>query len=296
MQHYYRHLKRVGCYNLILLLSLWWSPPPPTYSLYTPLILKPTCPPKKGLAYAYPIEQVDTVINDLCVSGTLRKWWHTGLTIPLTYIPALCCLGEAYQHFLTYFDPNYDGLLLVANEPDQEEQGNMSPMETAQLFIGVHNYCANCQLIGPGIASDETDGVWLLSFLQHYLALGGQLEWIVYWDSHQYISYEHAWTAYLIYGQGQCSSSICLIQWELNRRLDILNEVLPPKPLWVSEIGACDVWDSTWIRAQLDVLNNREDVVGYNIFISSVYKPFYQCSYRYETNGVLNSYGYGISE
>lgn len=298
MRHINSHAKRLDSRYLITLIFLWLSPQQPEYTLHLPMVSEPTCPPKKGLAYAYPIESITQVIDDLCVSGTLRKWWHTGLDIPLSYIPSLCCSGEAYNHFITYFDQNYNGLLLVANEPDQSEQGNMTPLETAQLFVDVHNYCPNCQLIGPGIASDETDGQWLLAFTQHFLAMGGQLDWIVYWDSHHYISYGHALSAYYVYGNGQCNTSdgLCLVTWELGRRLDVLHEVLPYKPLWVSEIGACDTWDENWIKVQLQLLNSRTDVIGYNVFISNVNKPFYPCLYRYENDGVLNDYGIGIHE
>lgn len=281
---------------------------------YLPLIVQPDgCfvrPGKKGVAFSYPYWEFEQIYDDLCLSAnpTIRTWWPAVGPEWVTkgvFLPNLW--GETnFNAFVSNVPAEYTGLVLIANEPDQSDQANMSPTETAALFVAAHNHCPGCQLVGPGLASDEIDGQWRLAWWLAYLAQGGPAEFVVAWDAHQYFSLENAQIQCVQPGAAPCPIPTApdylyrLAQWEMNRRLDVIQQVMPvSRPVVVSEVGGCAAWwyIRPWIRGQLETLESRPDVWFYNVFIDSDYYPYQPCPYPiYAAGGELNEYGLGIRE
>lgn len=256
---------------------------------------------KGGLAYSYPAGQLAAIVDDLCLNqaGVIRTWSVTirpSWALGMNYIPVLWGPGQLVA-FRLNIPRDYNGVILVGNECDQPDQCNTTPAELATLYADAQSWCANCTFTTPGLASDETDGQWLRSWLLAFLAQGGEIDRIVGIDSHHYIAREHAIAAYTIWGNGSCGDDRCLIMWELNRRLNTLRAVLPGLPLVVSEIGGCSDWPyvQEWMDAQLDFLETRDDVEWYAVFIDNEYHPEWQpCAFPIYTGGALNEYGQGI--
>lgn len=262
---------------------------------------------KLGLAYSYPGWMLNRLADALCVPAdtTIRTWSPAGDPTMLSraaFLPTLWGDGQI-DDFVSHVPAGYVGYVLVANEPDQADQAALSPAQTAALFIAAHTHCPGCKLIGPGLASDETDGQWRLAWWQSFVAQGGQPEWVAAWDAHQYIAPEHAQAAYQIWGAGECSMDDlpCLAVWELGRRLDIIAATMPvSRPVVVSEVGGCSTWAfiEEWLPPQLALLESRPDVLWFNVFVDDTYHPEYQpCPYHaLEVGGgwQLSAYGRAI--
>lgn len=277
-------------------------------NLYYPIYFTyPQCPylsDKKGLAYAYAYNVLARVSEDLCVnpSAIVRTWSaiaKPGWSLNMHFIPTIWS-DKQLNDFINRIPADYSDWVLVGNECDQTDQCNITPEELAAVYIEAHAHCQSCKFISPGLASDETNGEWLRQWRNDFIEQGGSLDWIYAVDSHHYISTSDAHNAYLVYGSGQCQSAdrLCQVEFELNRRLDILKTVIPNKPLVVSEIGSCpSSYANEWIARQLNVLEQRTDVIWYAVFVDSQYWPFQPCGFQvYELSNpsVLNWYGIGI--
>lgn len=276
---------------------------------FLPLVARPDdCryrAPKKGVAYSYPGGDWPRKIrNDLCIADRVnfRQWSPSRPAIfpTLNFIPTLWS-DEHINYFTYVIGHDYGGYVLVANEPDLSNQANMTAEELANLFAWINGYCPNCRLIGPGYSSAETESQHRRDWWYAYLAEGGNPDAVVAWDAHQYIEPEAIPNE--IWDGCPAGDMGCAVVGELERRLDIIQAVMPvSRPIVVSEVGTCFHWPFAyeWMRSQLEYLEVRQDVLWYAVFMDGDYWPFQPCAYYIYGNdgrtGELNEYGRAIRE
>lgn len=257
---------------------------------------------KKGLAYSYPyqLETSVAIQQDICIrdSAYWRIWHYNKPNIypNLTFVPTVWGRSQ-YESFINWYDASKNvTYILIGNECDQADQCNLTPQETAQLFIDVLETCPPCLAIGPGLASDETDGAWLFEWYQAYLQLGGDVDRLYAWDAHQYLHPTDA-IPQEVYQTclGKPVDDPCIAVAETQRRINRLYQVMPlDLPLFISEVGVCQGFPTTysWFGAVLDVLEADQRVIAYLMFLDSgVGQPWQPCNFPIYTNGRLNSYG-----
>ncbi|TXI86682.1 MAG: hypothetical protein E6Q36_08900 [Chryseobacterium sp.] len=278
--------------------------PGPQHALYFPISIYDIGPcgysTKKGLAYSYPANMSNQVKDALCISdGAYWRLWQ--YTVPrhifqsLTYLPNIWGLPQT-QSFQTWYNPDleYD-LVLIGNECDQADQCNQPPDVVASMFIDVLNTCQSCMAVAPGLASDETDGTWLLQWYYSFIDQGGDIDRIYAWDAHQYVDITHAIPEWIL---NQCPDDACIARTEITRRINNIYNVMPVyKPMLISEVGMCNLPNTyEWFSAVLDTLEKDDRVLAYMVFIdNNVGQPWQPCNFPiYNANNTLNSYGLAI--
>lgn len=257
---------------------------------------------KKGLAYSYPYQQgiSEAIRQDVCIkpNSYWRTWgYHRPNIYPnLTFVPTVWGRSQ-YDNFRSWYDDSKNiTYLLIGNECDQVDQCNLTPYATALLFIDVLGTCPTCLAIGPGLASDETDGAWLLEWYYAYLQLGGDISRLYAWDAHQYLHPTDA-IPHEVYQScfGKPIDDPCIATVETQRRIDRLYQVMPlDLPLFISEVGVCQGFLTAynWFGAVLDVLESDPRVIAYLMFLDiGVGQPWQPCNFPIYTDGRLNAYG-----
>lgn len=256
---------------------------------------------KKGLAYSYPANMSEQIQNILCIpdGAYWRLWQYTkprNLFENLTYLPNVWGLSQT-QSFQEWYHPDLDyRLLLIGNECDQLDQCNQPPDVVAGMFISALETCDSCMAIGPGLASDETDGQWILQWYNSYVAQGGDPNRLYAWDAHQYVDITHAIPEWVLSG---CNGDdACIARTEITRRIDVIYDTMPiDKPLIISEVGMCGLPNTyTWFRSVLETLERDPRVLAYMVFIDNNEGQAWQpCNFPIFTqHGTLNSYGLAI--
>jgi hypothetical protein len=139
--------------------------------IFLPLILAPV-PPYHGLALA------DTAHpEDVQALGAewFYNWGATADNVPITaeFVPMLWRGNPS-----PYIQSDYDGWLLVFNEPNLTTQSNLSPTEAVIRFNALRAYYPRARLICCGVS------IWAGAWQREFYALGGRPD---AWHVHTYI-------------------------------------------------------------------------------------------------------------
>ncbi len=205
---------------VIFLLVLWLlSPnepepkPAPEAARYTasfPLVRHnwQPCRENRGIGWL-DLQHGATTLNRLRACWYYNGWSYRfvkdGRAIPIIRPPTFPAPAE---RIIAKLGADYDGYILVLNEPEGLTQDNMTPAEAAAWVAWVAGQLPHAQMVGPNSLITSTD--WIAD----YLAAGGRPFDV--WGVH-------------VYAPSPCAIADCIRQ---------LCAVVPsPCRLWVTEVG-----------------------------------------------------------
>jgi hypothetical protein len=207
--------------------------------------------PKKGIAAAYAWAFEDG--HEPFRIG----WYYTWSLYPgawaaepaLEFIPMWPCHGTV-DYVVGLLGADYDGYLLIMNEPERPDQCTMSVDEAAQYYLMVRNALPNARLIGPQLIHRNPGGdfTWYAAaWRERVRELTGSYPDVEGYGVHIYPYYSGSGTA------TQVLTSWC-------NALNAWGEV-GEKELWVTEFGVHNFDGSpdqvrAQVRQMVDVFEN----------------------------------------
>lgn len=138
---------------------------------------------------------------------------------------------------------DYDGYLLILNEPEQAGQDNITPRQAVSFVNEVHRQLPYASLVGPNITPDGFE--WLAK----YLEIGRPFDVL----------------GIHIYQDSPCSLSACI---------DALCDTMMPCRVWVTEVGSTDPAQFSEYLSELESDSRVERIFVYTAINGCCDKQF----------------------
>ena len=217
--------------------------------------------PKKGLAWGfagrYPNDYLPLHVrwyHDWGTSGPVDSefmefipfiWCDYGTSSP--YDPPNSESTNLIKLAQTNLDPDYDGYLLIFNEPNffnsNNPQCDKHPDEAAQIYVQIRNAFPNAQIVGPNLSESGLYSAidYVELWRTEVLNLTGQYPNVVGYGVHSY-------------------------RLNHNSTLNFLNDFYQAmqtwgegeKELWLTEFGFCKEWGPTHVDELAELVNDME--------------------------------------
>lgn len=188
---------------MLLLTLIAAIPEQPIYTVYLPVISRH--PDKFGIAWPDVDRQDISMFRASVYQGWTINLYPVDGMMALPHIPCpygywwtdpdvdfLGLLTVRLTDYRQSSGRDYDGILLVLNEPDLESQCYLSPEDAIEFYEAVAAICPACQLTLPQVSHHDywNDWQWLRSFLALYRA-NEYYPPVTYGAVHSYVWGEH---------------------------------------------------------------------------------------------------------
>jgi hypothetical protein len=137
---------------------------------YLPLVYSEPCKVNKKVSVALAYWERGIPHDILCVPSTnvYHNWrWiyredEWGILLPTVWTDTTLQLFITFkEQWEVINEQEAKWILLWANEPDRDDQADLTPLQVAELFLAIVEACPKCRLVGPMYSA--ADSGWLVA-------------------------------------------------------------------------------------------------------------------------------------